>query len=116
METIGIIAGNGVFPIQILEKAKQKKYRVVVAGILQEASPALKDKSDAFEWIKIGQLKKLKDFFTVKEDGFYLPSRVMAAWNRSSPSFCVRTRFKASGRARPPTSVQAFSTEVATDC
>jgi DUF1009 family protein len=63
METIGIIAGNGVFPIQILEKAKQKKYRVVVAGILQEASPALKDKSDAFEWIKIGQLKKLKDFF-----------------------------------------------------
>lgn len=63
MKTIGIIAGNGVFPIQILEKAKQKEYRVVVAGILSEAAATLELKADAFEWIKIGQLKKLKDFF-----------------------------------------------------
>ena len=67
METIGIIAGNGRFPFLTLKEAQRQNYRVVIAGILKEALPALEEQADAFQWIKIGQLAKLKNFF--KEQG-----------------------------------------------
>lgn len=63
METIGIIAGNGRFPYLTLQEAKRQNYRVVVAGIKQEALSSLQEEADAFEWVKIGQLIKLKKFF-----------------------------------------------------
>ncbi len=63
MKTVGIIAGNGRFPVLAAKEARQEGYRVVVCGIEQEAEPMLAKMADAFEWVKIGELKKLVKFF-----------------------------------------------------
>lgn len=63
MKTIGIIAGNGRFPILSAHKARNEGYRVVVCGMEREADPILRGLAHAFKWVKIGQLKKMRDFF-----------------------------------------------------
>lgn len=63
MKTIGIIAGNGRFPVLAAKEARESGYRVMVCGIEKEADPALEKISDAFAWVKIGELKKLVKFF-----------------------------------------------------
>lgn len=63
MKTIGIIAGNGRFPVLVAEEAKRAGYRVVVAAIEQEAEPCLEKMADSFFWIKVGELKKLSQGF-----------------------------------------------------
>ncbi len=63
MKTMGIIAGNGRFPILVAEEAKRAGYRVVITAIEQEAESCLERLADAFCWIKVGELKKLADFF-----------------------------------------------------
>jgi len=63
MKTIGIIAGNGRFPVLVAEEARRAGYRTVVCAIEKEADPSLEKAVDACAWVKIGQLKKLRDFF-----------------------------------------------------
>lgn len=63
METIGIIAGNGRFPILTAEEIRSEGHRVVVCGIEKEADPLLESLAESFQWVKIGQLRKLRDFF-----------------------------------------------------
>ncbi len=62
-KTIGIIAGNGHFPLLVTEEAREAGYRIAVCGIEQEAEPSLEKMADAFEWVKIGALKKMVQFF-----------------------------------------------------
>jgi len=62
MKIMGIIAGNGRFPILVAEEARRAGYRVVTCGIEQEAEPVLEKLSDAFLWVKVGELKKLSRF------------------------------------------------------
>lgn len=62
-KTIGIIAGNGRFPLLAAHEARKEGYRVVVCGIEREAEPSLQKSVEAFRWVKIGELKKLADFF-----------------------------------------------------
>ena len=69
MKTMGIIAGNGRFPILVAEEAKRVGYRVVTCGIEQEAEPILEKISDSFCWVKVGELKKLSKF--LKEEGVH---------------------------------------------
>ena len=64
---MGIIAGNGRFPLIVAEEAKRAGYRVVACAIEQEAEPALEKFSDAFCWVKVGELKKLSRF--LREEG-----------------------------------------------
>ncbi|HPW76866.1 MAG TPA: UDP-2,3-diacylglucosamine diphosphatase LpxI, partial [Candidatus Omnitrophota bacterium] len=63
MKTMGMIAGNGRFPILVAEEARKAGYRIVTCGIEQEAEPALEKLSDSFRWIKVGELAKLSKFF-----------------------------------------------------
>ncbi len=63
MKTIGIIAGNGRFPVLAAKEARENGYRVIVCGIEKEADPSLEKMSDAFQWTKVGELKKLVKFF-----------------------------------------------------
>ncbi len=69
MKTIGIIAGNGRFPVLVADEAKKTGYRVIVCAIEQEAEPSLERLSDAFCWVKVGELKKLSHFF--KREGVH---------------------------------------------
>ena len=63
MKTIGIIAGNGRFPILAAREAREQGYRLVVAAIEKEADPSFEKIADACCWVKIGELKKLVKFF-----------------------------------------------------
>ncbi|MBU9888878.1 MAG: UDP-2,3-diacylglucosamine diphosphatase LpxI [Candidatus Omnitrophica bacterium] len=63
MKSMGLIAGNGRFPVLVAEEAKRAGYRIVVAGIEQEAEACLERMADTFRWVKVGELKRLADLF-----------------------------------------------------
>lgn len=67
MKTIGLIAGKGRFPFLVAEEARREGYRVVCCGFTEESDPALEKKTDVYQEIKLGQLKRLRDFF--KKEG-----------------------------------------------
>ena len=64
MKTVGIIAGNGRFPLLAAQEARREGWRVVAALIEKEADPALPKMADASLWMKVGELKKLAKFFS----------------------------------------------------
>jgi DUF1009 family protein len=65
IRTIGIIAGNGVYPETFVEAARRKcpGVRLVVAAFENETKPELRGQVDAWEWLRVGQLGKLIKFF-----------------------------------------------------
>ena len=62
-ERIGLIAGAGESPLLALEEAVRQELECAVAGIRGEASPDLKTRTAAFEWIGLTELDKLVSFF-----------------------------------------------------
>ncbi len=64
---IGLIAGNGRFPIIFADNAKKLGYRVSAVAHEGETEPELERHVDRIHWIKIGQLNKL--IRALKEDG-----------------------------------------------
>jgi DUF1009 family protein len=66
-ERIGLIAGNGRFPIIFAENARQLGYTVSAVAHIGETEPELEKHVERIHWIKIGQLNKLIKAF--KEDG-----------------------------------------------
>ena len=63
MRTVGLIAGNGRFPILVAQEARRLGHRVVTAAIFKEADESMEELSDAFLWVKLGELRKLVKFF-----------------------------------------------------
>jgi DUF1009 family protein len=68
-ERIGLIAGNGRFPIIFADNAKRLGYHVSAVAHEGETEPELAAHVDRIHWIKIGQLNKLIKAF--KEDGVH---------------------------------------------
>jgi hypothetical protein len=64
---IGLIAGNGQFPLLFLKKAKEKGYTVCVAALKNETDPEIEKYADKIQWLHIGQVKKLIKFFRSNE-------------------------------------------------
>jgi DUF1009 family protein len=65
MEPLGIIAGNGEFPLILARSARQMGVgRIVVAAFDGETKPEVRDVVDEIEWVKLGQLNKLIEVFT----------------------------------------------------
>lgn len=64
---IGLIAGNGRFPIIFAENAKRLGYAVTAVAHVGETDPELERHVERIHWIKIGQLNKLINAF--KEHG-----------------------------------------------
>lgn len=61
---IGLIAGNGKFPLLILDAARSKGLEVVVAAIREETSPEIEQHGAvAVHWLSLGELSKLIDTF-----------------------------------------------------
>jgi DUF1009 family protein len=67
MQKIGIIAGNGDFPIEFAKAAKEKGLAVVAVAHEGETLPELAQWVETIVWIKVGQLGKLISAF--KEHG-----------------------------------------------
>lgn len=64
---IGLIAGNGRFPIIFADNARKLGYHVSAVAHEGETDPELEHHVDRIQWIKIGQLGKLIRAF--KDDG-----------------------------------------------
>ena len=63
-EKIGLIAGNGTFPLLVLDAARAQGFNVVVVAIKEEASPEIEDRGVAsVHWVSLGELSKLIETF-----------------------------------------------------
>jgi DUF1009 family protein len=61
---IGLIAGNGTFPLLVLDAARSAGYDVVVVAIKEEAFPEIEDHGAAsVHWLSLGELSKLIETF-----------------------------------------------------
>lgn len=66
-QRIGLIAGNGRFPIIFADNAKRLGYRVSAVAHIGETVPELEQHVERIHWIKIGQFNKL--IHALKDDG-----------------------------------------------
>ncbi|HEV2395546.1 MAG TPA: UDP-2,3-diacylglucosamine diphosphatase LpxI [Candidatus Sulfotelmatobacter sp.] len=63
-EKLGLIAGNGKFPILVLDAARAQGYEVVVAAIKEEALAEIEFHGAAsVHWLSLGELSKLIETF-----------------------------------------------------
>lgn len=67
MNKIGLIAGNGNFPIAFAQAAKQKGLQVIAVAHEGETLPELAKLVDAIFWVRVGQLGRIISIF--KEQG-----------------------------------------------
>ncbi len=58
-ESIGLIAGNGRFPLIFAETAKREGVRVVAVAHRGETQEAIESLVDALTWVRIGELGKM---------------------------------------------------------
>jgi DUF1009 family protein len=64
MERIGLIAGNGKFPLLVLDAARARGAEVVVAAIKEETFPEIETHgAAAVYWMSLGELGRLIDTF-----------------------------------------------------
>jgi len=67
-QKLGLIAGNGNFPLLLLDAARAQGAQVIVAAIKEETSPLIEKRgAAAVYWMSLGELSKLIDTF--KKEG-----------------------------------------------
>lgn len=63
-DALGIIAGNGVYPLLLADAARRAGVKHIVAfAFTDETDATLSQKVDAIEWLRVGQLARLIDRF-----------------------------------------------------
>ena len=63
-DRIGVIAGNGKFPLLLIDAARAQGHEVVVAAIKEEAFPEIESHgAAAVHWLSLGELSRLIDTF-----------------------------------------------------
>ena len=63
LQTLGIIAGNGVYPRALADAAREAGVKkIVVAAFTNETDPAITQHADFVEWLRVGQLSRLLKF------------------------------------------------------
>src|ERR1700693_2957313 len=63
-ERIGLIAGNGSFPLLVLDAARAQGFEVIVAAIKEEAFPEIETHgATAVHWLSLGELSRLIETF-----------------------------------------------------
>ncbi len=63
MNRIGIIAGSGLLPILTAREARRRGLAVVTAAIEGEATREMEGLSDSLQWVNVGKLGGLLEFF-----------------------------------------------------
>jgi UDP-2,3-diacylglucosamine hydrolase len=63
MKKVGLIAGNGMFPIAFAKAAKQKGIQIIAVAHEGETLPELAEWVDGIFWVRVGQLGKLISIF-----------------------------------------------------
>ena len=59
IETLGLIAGNGVFPKLFIEAAQARSIKVVAVAMVGETDPIINDLLPDVCWLRVGQLGKM---------------------------------------------------------
>jgi DUF1009 family protein len=63
-EKLGLIAGNGSFPLLVLDAARAQGHAVVVAALKEETSPEIECRGAAsVHWLSLGELSRLIETF-----------------------------------------------------
>lgn len=63
-ERLGLIAGNGRFPMLVLDAARARGWDVVVAAIKEETFPEIEQRgATSVHWMSLGELSRLIDTF-----------------------------------------------------
>jgi UDP-2,3-diacylglucosamine hydrolase len=63
-DTLGIIAGNGVYPRTLAIAARKAGVKkIVAAAFTDETDPSISEHADVVEWLRVGQLGRLLKFF-----------------------------------------------------
>ncbi len=92
MEILGIIAGNGAYPIELAQRARAAGVkRIVVTAFENETSPELASLVDEIAWMRVGQLGKMIGFF--EKSG--VREAIMAGQIAPKNLFDLRPDFKA---------------------
>jgi DUF1009 family protein len=60
---LGLIAGNGVFPLEVARAARDRGIKIIAVAHLNESERALDSVADQVTWIKVGELQKIVDTF-----------------------------------------------------
>jgi DUF1009 family protein len=55
-DTLGLIAGNGTFPLLVARAARERGMRVVAVAHRGETRPELEALTDAITWVRVGQV------------------------------------------------------------
>ena len=64
LKALGIIAGNGTYPLAMAKAARSAGVeRIVAAAFHNETDPALAEIIDQIEWMRVGQLGRMISFF-----------------------------------------------------
>ncbi|MBI5125892.1 MAG: UDP-2,3-diacylglucosamine diphosphatase LpxI [Planctomycetes bacterium] len=88
MEKIGLIAGNGRFPVLFAQGARENNVQVVAVGVEGETNPEIKHYVESLHWIKLAQLGKL--IRILKQEGI---TRAVMAGGLTKSSMYSRFRF-----------------------
>ncbi len=59
MERIGLIAGNGRFPILFARTARDEGYKVIAVAHEGETDPDLEPLVESITWVKVGQIERI---------------------------------------------------------
>ena len=63
-QRLGLIAGNGSFPLLLLDAARAQGAEVVVAAIKEETSPLIENRgAESVHWLSLGELGRLIETF-----------------------------------------------------
>jgi UDP-2,3-diacylglucosamine hydrolase len=62
-QKLGLIAGNGRFPLLVLDAARAQGLDVIVAAIKEETLPEIESHGAQVHWLSLGELSKLIDTF-----------------------------------------------------
>src|SRR4029077_14643841 len=63
VKKIGLIAGNGTFPLIFAREARRQGEQVIAVALKEEADPRLEQAVDAITWLSLGQLGKTIRYF-----------------------------------------------------
>jgi DUF1009 family protein len=60
---IGLIAGNGIFPLEVARAARRRGLGIIAIAHSGETDPALSTFTDEITWIKVGELQRMIEAF-----------------------------------------------------
>ena len=63
MSRLGLIAGNGVFPLEVAKMARRQGIPLIAIAHIGETDAGLAHLADELTWIRIGELQRIIDVF-----------------------------------------------------